>query len=262
MANKAGDESSINLLPTGPPIEAVRGSDKFVTAAIHKLGRKVATLPLDRLLSLNDALILAKGRLGSFSLATHDLTQRASTGQLTVAVRVIWLDGTEEAFLLRPVFWQWFDIQDAPRFLEARPGDERVARVYGRIPLTGWHFFVGRRRFDRLYSTAMPSKPAVQKLPREWLWQEGSQKLTLLSEEPQLEPAPRWRPEQAEEWLKETMHNYSKKPGESKNKWAERLYNDHMKYDFGDKPPWGEWRTLRRYMNPRTRTKKIFDQDS
>src|SRR5262249_13559961 len=88
------------------------------------------------------------------------------------------------------------------------------------------------------------------------------QELLQLPEEPQHEPAAKWRPEQAEEWLKETMHSSPQKPGESKNEWAKRLYNDHMKYDFEDKPPWGEWQTLRRYMNPRTRTKKIFDQDS
>ena len=169
MAPKANDQPTTNMWPTGPPVEPVavrrfpsgnRGTIPGV--AIHKLGRKVAALPINRFLPLADAFVQVKNRLGSFSLAARDLTQRAYGGLLTTAVRVIWLDGTEEAFLLRPVFWQWFDILDVARF--GAPPGERMAYVNGPIAFIGqWYFFVGRRRLDRFYSTAAPSKEEGRK---------------------------------------------------------------------------------------------------
>jgi hypothetical protein len=69
------------------------------------------------------------------------------------------------------------------------------------------------------------------------------------SEKPQLEPAKKWRPDEALKWLAHTMRCNSQGQGESKNAWARRLYN-HMKADFEDQIPWSEWGTLRRRMDP------------
>jgi hypothetical protein len=257
-----GDDLSTRW-PKGPPIVMIGRNRSTPVVAIHKVGRKLAALPVDRFLSLNEALALAAGCLGALSLAAHDLTRLAYTGKLTTAVRIIWPNGDEVAFLLRPTFWQWFDVMAHAPF-DVPPKAEWSAGVRGDIGffVGRWHFFVGRRRFDRHYSTVVPSKPVPQSSPRERSPSEGLQKLILLSEEPQFEPAPKWRPERAEEWLKETRSSYPRKPGESKNKWAERLYRDHMVHDFGSEIPWSTWQTLRRYMNFKTRTKKNFDQDS
>ncbi|HKA54765.1 MAG TPA: hypothetical protein VKJ47_13985 [Candidatus Binatia bacterium] len=132
------------------------GSWSGETVAIRKLARMVAALPPHRFIPLNAALDRAKDCLGSHRLAARDLTQRAHARRLTVAVRVIWPDGTEQSFILRPVFWQWYDIEDGPLFWESPPS-ERAARVYGPVRFYGnWHFFVGRKRFDRLYSVNQP----------------------------------------------------------------------------------------------------------
>jgi len=44
------------------------------------------------------------------------------------------------------------------------------------------------------------------------------------------------------------MKKYPREPGESKNHWADRLYRDHMKKDFGEDIPWSG-KTLRRRMS-------------
>jgi hypothetical protein len=270
MAHKAGAESTTDTKSSGPPTTVFvypRGG-KCPTIAIGQLARPVAALPLHHFVPLNDAFTRAKDRLGSYSLAAHDFTQYARARRLTLAVRVIWPDHTEQAFILRPTFWRWYEIYDGirPSVDGAIPSQRgwatvRQARGDPTSLLGRWHFFVGRRRFDRLYSGAAPSKLAAQELPRE-RQPEGAQELIVLSDEPQFEPAPKWRPEQAEEWLREAMVSYPQKPEENKNAWARRLYDDHMKGDFGDDIPWSGWETLRRYMNFKTRTKKIFDQDS
>jgi hypothetical protein len=66
-------------------------------------------------------------------------------------------DGTEQVVIFRSKFWQYFAILPPDSI---RP---KVVRVRGGALLTGeWYFFVGCRRFERLYSTAAPSKPAAQ----------------------------------------------------------------------------------------------------
>src|SRR5262245_10712721 len=110
---------------------------------------------------LNHAFVQAKNCLGSGDLAAHDFWQRARDRQLTVAARRISPDGTEQVFLFRARFWQYFDMLPPDSI---RPEIVRVRRACERAPLlTGkWYCFVGRRRFEQLYSTAAPSKPAVQ----------------------------------------------------------------------------------------------------
>jgi hypothetical protein len=129
-----------------------------VVSALRTLGRKVTALPPRHFVPLNEALTLVKGRLGSYSLAVHDLTRQAYAGELKIGARMIQPDGSEEVFLLRRVAWQWHVIRD-----HGSPGSEVFARVRGPIfsSVFGWHFFVGRRRFERLYSTVAPSGPAV-----------------------------------------------------------------------------------------------------
>jgi hypothetical protein len=233
MANQA-DTNSISI---GPPVEMIEG---VKTVAIRQVARMVTALPPHQFRSLGDALIQAKDYLGAYRLAAHSLTQQARAGELTVAVRMIWSRHAEQQlFILRRKFWQWYDIVDA--------NPPNVARVDGPVRLLGWHFFVGRRRFDRYYSMTVPNRPAVREPSRER--SQPNNKLTLLSDEPQFEPPAKWRPEQAEEWFEKIMIGHPRRSGESKNQWARRLYNDHMKPDFGDAIPWDEG-TVRRRMNP------------
>jgi hypothetical protein len=119
-------------------------------------------LPLHHFVPLNDAFAQAKDRLGSYQLAAHDLTQHVRARRLTLAVRVIWPDGTEQVFILRPTFWRWYAIYNG--FRSADPpqrGWATVRQMCGNPTsmLGQWHFFVGRRRFERLYSVSTPSKP-------------------------------------------------------------------------------------------------------
>ena len=131
------------------------GKSRCTIVAIEQLARLVAALPLQHFLPLHSAFAQAKDRLGSYSLAARDLTQYARARRLTVAVRVIWPDGTEQAFILRSVFWRWYGIFDS------RSGTATVRQVCGNSTtlLGDWHLFVGRRRFERLYSVLTPSKP-------------------------------------------------------------------------------------------------------
>jgi hypothetical protein len=215
---------------------------KCTTIAIEQLARAVVALPLRQFMPLNEAFARAKDLLGSYRLAGYDLTQHARARRLTLAVRVIWPDRTEQIFILRPTFCRWHEIEES-----IKPG---LARVCGYYPLVGqWHFFIGRRRFDRLYSTAVPSKPAVQEPPRGRSPEEKPQRLIVLSDEPQQEQAPKRRREEASTWLVEKLKSDPPKPGESKNKWAERLH-PVMRDDFGDPPPWSETGLRRRMDDP------------
>jgi hypothetical protein len=133
--------------------------------------RPVAALPLHQFMPLNQAYVKAKDRLGSGDLAAHDLWEHALGRRLTVAARRILPDGTEQAFILRSAFWQYFTILSVRADLDPHLD---TARVQGDNPLTGWlsgpsrwwpghwYFFVGCRRFDRLHSAATPSvKPKL-----------------------------------------------------------------------------------------------------
>lgn len=125
--------------------------------AIQRLVRIVAALPPHQFMPLDQAFAKAKSYLGSSDLAARDLTQHARGRRLTVAARRIFPDGTEQVLILRRAYWRYFAILPPS-------SDSGMVRVRGRIILPGvWYCFVGRRRFDRLYSTAPPSVPAVQK---------------------------------------------------------------------------------------------------
>jgi hypothetical protein len=143
-----------NNIITHPWLKGPLTADGAVSA-LRTLGRKVTALPPRHFVPLNEALALVKSRLGSYSLAAHDLTRRAGAGEFTIGARMIRPDGSEEVFLLRRAAWQWHVIRD-----HGRPGSELFARVHGPIfsSGSGWHFFVGRRRLDRVYSTAAPSR--------------------------------------------------------------------------------------------------------
>jgi transposase len=127
--------------------------------AIQRLVRIVAALPLHQFMSLNQAFAEAKSRLGSGDLTAHDLTQHARGRRLTVAARRILPDGTEQVLIFRSAYWRYFAILPPS-------SDFGAVRVRGRTILPGtWYCFVGRRRFDQLYSTAPPSVSTVQKPP-------------------------------------------------------------------------------------------------
>jgi hypothetical protein len=122
---------------------------------------------------LNDAFTQAKNRLGSYDLTARDLTQHARARRLTIAVRVIWPDRTEQAFILRSAFWRWYGIDEARRLVGdtmQRAGTATVRQMCGNpTPLLGdWHLFVGRRRFERLYAKVESSdrRPGTQSTER------------------------------------------------------------------------------------------------
>jgi hypothetical protein len=152
----------------GPPtvvLAYARGS--ITTVVMGQLAREIAVLPLPRLVPLKDAFKLASDRLGSYSLAADDLAQRARTRQLLIVAQVIGRDGSKRVFLLRSKFWRWYRVVwSSPRPDEGRSevvvGVDRVrdncVRTVGQ-----WHFFVGRRRLDRLYSVAPSDNTVVTK---------------------------------------------------------------------------------------------------
>jgi len=228
MAQKAADQPSINRRPAGPPVMPVTiGSWRSKTVAIPKLARMVAALPSRHFIPLNAALDRAKDCLGLHSLAARDLTQHAHVGRLTVAVRLIWPWGTEWSFILRPVFWQWHDIEDGPRFWESLP-DERAARVVGPIKLIGnWHFFVGRKRFDRLYSTAASPTPSA--------------KPTLKAPSPPPDP---------KKWLIPMQVEFARVPTRRRAAWIREKAFPQMQRELGDMAPWKNSGSLQRAMYP------------
>ena len=175
MANKATDDPT--SVCSGPPTAVLTcpqsftcPAGRYTTVDIERLARKVTALPLHQFMPFYDAFVLVKDQLRSNLLAAIDLTRHLQAGRLTVAVRVIWLDGSEQVFILRRKFWRWYGVfvhssQPDSGFVD-RAHDNPV-RLVGR-----WHFFIGRRRFGRLYSTTppskpTPSKPAAQESPQE-----------------------------------------------------------------------------------------------
>jgi hypothetical protein len=100
---------------------------------------------------------------------------------------------------------------------------------------------------------AQPSLPASEPAPSppeaSATRETERQQLLRLPEKPQFEGRTKWRPKDVLDWFKETIKNHPQEPGESKNKWAQRLYHDHMKKDFGEDIPWSCWESLRRRIN-------------
>ena len=162
----AGTSNEPTTDTSGPPTTVFTypgGRSRCSTAlAIERLARLVATLSLHHFVPLNDAFAQAKNHLGSYSLAAHDFTQHARARRLTLAVRVIWPDRTEQAFILRSTFWRWHEIYNGLRSGADPPQRDwaTVRQVRGNPAsmLGQWYVFVGRRRFERLYSVSTPSK--------------------------------------------------------------------------------------------------------
>jgi hypothetical protein len=161
---------------------------------------------------LNDAFERAKGSLGSYSLAARDLTQHARGRRLTLGVRIIWPDGTEQVFILRRAFWRWYAIYETHR----RVGDFQqeywaiVRQVCGKSTtlLGTWHLFVGRRRLDRVYSTGAPSGPAV---PSPRARSGGSRKI------------PEQAPTTAKEFVPYAVERWPRREDEGAGEYVDRL---------------------------------------
>jgi hypothetical protein len=243
MAKKAIDD------PT-PSSQVGRQPAVVFPAVPPERVRLVAALPLDKFMPLIDAFVQAENRLGSGELAAHDLTDHARAGRLTVAARWVERGGLKQAGVLRSAFWQSFKIWP-----------DRLERVCVRGPLLAghWTWFVGRRRFDRLYSiavsstpvaqhsTAVSSKPAAQRSSPKSSQSQDDRRLTLLSDEPQFEERIKWRREDAMKWLADQFKGDTPKSGE-RSAWARRKYLDMVR-DFGENIPWQDWEVLRRRMN-------------
>jgi len=90
------------------------------------------------------------------------------------------------------------------------------------------------------------SSPKLSEPPPEEAEQQRS--LLLLPDEPQLAGPRKWQPDEGRAWLENAKPAHPRKPGESKNAYARRLYG-HMENDFGEDIPWSEWTTLRRRLN-------------
>jgi hypothetical protein len=160
MAQKADDNHTSNGQPIATDTDNARPAEAGVVP-FSRLARLVAALPLHQFISLNAAFAQANSRFRSSDLTAYDLWQHARNRQLTIAARRLSPDGIEQVFLFRSVFWQYFGIWSPsslhPEAVHVQP------RVRVHPILTGrWYFFVGRKRFERLYSTEAPSKPAVQ----------------------------------------------------------------------------------------------------
>jgi hypothetical protein len=149
MAKKATSKSTRAQGDAQPP-------DTSKPTMLVQLVRVIATLPVHRFISLNDAFSLAKSRLGSGDLAAIDLTQHAKAGHLMIAAWNIRHDGTEQFLILRSRFWQYFGIERSLNFFEAC-GD--AASVRGSSALPGrWYFFADRRQLDQFYSATSPQR--------------------------------------------------------------------------------------------------------
>jgi len=198
-----------------------------VVSALRTLGRKVMALPPRHFIPLNDALALAKSRLGSYSLAAHDLTRRAGAGEFTIGARMIRRDGSDEVFLLRRAAWQSHVIREHSYF-EAPPGSELFARAHGPVfsSVFGWHFFVGRRRLERVYSTAAPTKSTPKKPP----------------------PDP-------EQWLAPMRAKFAQLPNGKKSAWVRDKAFPQMRRELEDRAPWHTWDSLKRAMQSGRRKK-------
>jgi hypothetical protein len=91
-------------------------------------------------------------------LMQHDLRQEFLDGQLTMAVRLFTLDGTETMrIMLEPACWQWLSINFATSITgwETIPG--WAADPHNEEE---WDFRVRRRELDELYPEIDPTGPA------------------------------------------------------------------------------------------------------
>lgn len=164
MAQKASDHPTSSELPAPSAQANVPPAAQAVT--LQQLMRPIRVLPLHRVISLNDGFARTKDRLGGGDIAASDLTRHGRSGQLIVAARQLRRDGTEETFLLRPKFFQYFAIRrPVPAAEGERPSNvARVQNTHAQAPaLSGsWYFFLSCRRFDRLYPAAVSSNVTVQ----------------------------------------------------------------------------------------------------
>ena len=87
-----------------------------------------------------------------------------------IVAQVVGRDGSKRVFLLRPKFWRWYKVVwDRPRPEDGRPeiavgvdwAQDNPVRLLGR-PLAQWHWFIGRRRLEQLYSVAPFSKSVTK----------------------------------------------------------------------------------------------------
>jgi hypothetical protein len=170
MAQKADDNHTPGGQPVDPNVAPCSPPKRF---ELRQFVRPVAALPLHRVMTLNEAFAQAKSRLGGDDLAARDLWRHARGRRLMIAARWIARDGTEGALIFRSAFWKYFEIlppglsRPEAVYVEVQEVGVRAQRnafLTGERPsLSGqWYFFVGRKCFDRLYSTAAPSKPAGQ----------------------------------------------------------------------------------------------------
>jgi len=187
MAQKADDNHTPGGQPASSPIptalserEALRSKLARETKAFYdardralvtlqQLMRPVAALPRHQFMSLSEAFAQAKSWLRADDLTAHDLWQHARDRRLTVAVRQAMPDGTEQAFILRSAFWRYFRIWPPhSRYREVPQVGGSIEGVFEHILFRGrrWYFFVGHRRFDRLYSVAAPDEPAAPASPK------------------------------------------------------------------------------------------------
>src|SRR5262249_22599389 len=154
--------------------------------------------------------------------------------------RQILPDGTEQVFIFRSAFWQYFDMLPPDSI---RPEIVRVRRARERAPLlTGkWYCFVGRWRFDRLYSTAVPSKPTAQA---------PASSILLTSENPRgagpsASPEPPPAPPDPEEWLLQVQAEFAQVPRKQRSAWVRDQAFPRMQQELKDKAPWKNWESLK-----------------
>jgi hypothetical protein len=228
-----------------PLTRIVRHEGFYTVVAIQRLVRKVAALSSHQFMPLDEAAIAqAKGFLGSYLLIERDLLRHAQTRHLTVAVRVYWPDDTEQVFLLRSKFWQHYKIHiRGPHSEFGWPAWARVAPVRGNAAsLFGvWHFFVGRRRFDRLYSVVPRGHATLSP-------SQSHSEQSSLSESATSAPPPskiEWTTKAAQMFLKNRYRTRPPKPGENKSKWARDCLTDMEK--VFEKVGWA-WSYIRRQL--------------
>ena len=122
--------------------------------------KRVAGLPLDKWMLLDEVFLNVLTRLGSSELTAGDLRRALVSGQLQAATRCT---STGECMLLPSAFWQDYEVhgfdsrrsfEDPPAFIGARV---RRAGAWDRI--YGLVFFVRRLDYEKLYPPAGPPPP-------------------------------------------------------------------------------------------------------